>query len=480
MDKIRITRRELLRGAVASAGWAIVNPARAASGAKSYYLAAWSGAEREDITKEFRVVLPSKIAPLPEGVLKYPTAPGFKLRGIKGLTWVSSQYLAEIPVMAKYKMNFLMNCYTSLWNLEMHGNWGQIPHGKEVNHWQELLPEEKRRGYARVVQECRHHGIEFCFSMNPILASPRPFDYDRPQDLELLWRHYAWMQGLGVRWFNLSLDDIRQGINATAQAKVTNEILRRLRTGDSGAQMIFTPTWYAGTGDSGTETAAKLGAGDTPGVRYLKEVGEKMDSGVYFYWTGPKVCSLSITREDAEKYKSLSKHRLLIWDNYPCNDQYPTLQLGPLMGRSSDLSTVTEGYISNPLSPQNEANRIPMLTIADYTWNPKAYDPARSIGQSVAHLGQTTGQRLALKDLVELYPGRLVARSQSTAWNSLLERFGLILDNGSQNAARDLIDRAESVSRRMAKEFPGQFVLARKTLDADISRIRAEYTKKYS
>lgn len=482
MAEIRITRRELLRGALASAGWAMVNPSLAAFGASAFGLGEASGAGRERFGKAFRVVLPQEIAPLPEGVQNDHRVPGFKLRGIKGWAWVPSQYLAEIPVMARYKMNFLMNCYTSLWNLELHdnGSWAQIPRGKNVNQWYRPLPVDKKQAYEQVVHECKRHGINFCFSMNPILASDRPFDYKRPEDLELLWQHYAWMHNLGVKWFNISLDDIRQGINAAAQSKVANEIFHRLRTKDSGVQMIFTPTWYAGTGDSGTETAAKLGAGDTPGVRYVKELGEKLDTDIYLYWTGPEVCSLTITRADTEKYKRLSNHRLLIWDNYPCNDQHPTLQLGPLMGRSPDLHTIAEGYISNPLSPQNEANRIPMLTIADYLWNPKAYKPARSIGQSVVHLGQTRGQRLALKSLVELYPGRLVAESQSTGWNSLREHFGRVLDSGSQRAAKTLIDHAENLSRGMVKEFPGQYMLARRTLDADLSGIRREYLKKYS
>ena len=480
MAQTRITRRELLRRALASASLAIASQPEASSGAKSFYLAAGNSPGSEDVSGAFQVALPRQVLPLPEGVLEYKTAPGFKLRGIKGLTWIPSQYLAEIPVMARYKMNFLMNCYTSLWNLEMHGTWGRMPHGEGANQWQKPLPAQERRAYERVVHECSRHGITFCFSMNPILAAAKPFNYERPQDLELLWQHYAWMQGLGVKWFNISLDDIRQGINASAQANVTNEVLRRLRSKVPDAQMIFTPTWYAGTGDSGTETAAKLGSGDTPGVRYLKELGEKLHRDIYLYWTGPEVCSLNITREDAEKYQRLSNHRLLIWDNYPCNDQHPTLQLGPLMGRGPDLATAVEGYISNPLSPQDEANRIPMLTIADYLWNPKAYDPARSIGQSVAHLGRTPGQRLALKGLVELYPGRLVAGSRSTAWNSLREGFRMLLDKGSQQAAKGLVARAESVSRSMASEFPDRFLLAQKTLDADISGIRAEYSKKYS
>ena len=463
MAEVRLTRRELLQGAVASAGLAVASPLRAGSAPET--------------ARKFRVALPQEILPLPEGVSKYRTAPGFKWRGIKGWGWTAAQYLEEIPVMADYKMNFLMNCYTSMWETGDRWIWRER---KNVNHWYEPLPEEKKLAYERVVQACRRQGIEFCFSMNPILFSDRPFDYDDSQAFQALWRHYAWMQGLGARWFNVSLDDIVQGIDAAGQAKLVNEVMLRLRAKDPAAQMIFCPTWYAGPDGGASESSPRMGTGDTPGVRYTKELADRLNREVYLFWTGPEVCSLTITKEAAQTYKTLARRRLFIWDNYPVNDQQPTLHLGPVMGRDPRLMHVADGFISNPLSPENQANRIPMLTIADYTWNPEAYDPARSIGQSIAHLGRTPEERLALKDLVELYPGRLVDGSLSSGWNSFRNQFRLTLDSGSREAAKDFIAQAEGVSQRMMKLYPEQFVEARKILDADIDEIRTEYSRKYS
>lgn len=461
MGEIHVTRRAAIQRIAASAGLAIAGSVRAQSSA------------RPPEARGFRVTLPGKILPMPEGVATHTAAPGFTHRGIKGLSWIPSQYLETIPVMARYKMNFLMNCYTSMWDLEPQGTWARLVH-QNINHWYRPLPDEKKTAYAAVVRKCQRNGIEFCFSMNPILDSDRPFDYTKPQDMKALWLHYDWMQGLGVRWFNISLDDISQGIDANSQAKVVNEMLWRLKLRDRGVSMIFTPTWYAGTGKSGRESPARLGAGNTPGARYTKQLARDLDPAVYLYWTGPEVCSLAITPEDAESYRRLAKHRLFIWDNYPCNDQKPTLQLGPLTGRAPGLAKSADGYISNPLGPQAEANWIPMLTIADYTWNPGAYNPSRSIGQAILHLGCTRPQQLALKDLVELYPGRLAAGSQSTGWNSLLHSFRSLLRRNSRRSAQEFIARASGVSQRMAKLFPDQFILARQTLDADIATIRKE------
>lgn len=443
-----------------------------------FELAEYGATPQESNARTFGVVLPERVRPLPEPLSPDHAVPSFKFRGLKGWAWVPEQYLAEIPVMSKYKMNFLMNCYTSLWDLEDHGTWARMPSNLS-NHWYRPLPQEKKQAYERVARECKKHGIEFCFSVNPNLSSDRPFDYNDPKDLEALWQHYAWMQGLGVRWFNISLDDISQRIDAAGQAKLVNAVLRRLRVKDPEANMTFTPTWYAGPNGSEGESSPRLGMGDTPGVRYIRELAEKLDPDVYLFWTGPEVCPLTITAKGAEEYQRLSKHRLFIWDNYPVNDQNPTMHLGPLMGRDPQLARAVEGFVANAQSPQNEANRIPLLTIADYTWNPEAYDSARSIGQSVVHLCQTREQRLALKDLVELYPGRLVDGSLSTGWNSLRSRFLATLDKDSANAALDVIKNAEGVSRRMAEVFPSEFALARRTLDADIAGMREEFAKKY-
>ena len=72
--------------------------------------------------------------------------------------------------------------------------------------------------------------------------------HGKAEDVDVLWSHYRWMQELGVKWFNIALDDISEGIDASGQAKVANEFLKRLRAGDADAQLIVCPTWYWGDG----------------------------------------------------------------------------------------------------------------------------------------------------------------------------------------------------------------------------------------
>lgn len=411
--------------------------------------------------EDFRVTLPDVVRPLPEP-LPPGAAPGFAIRGTKGWMWRPEQYVAEIPTLVRLRMNFLMNCYTSLCDVE-HFRWGD----PRVNRWWEELPEAKRRAYEGVVRACQQHDIAFCFSMNPSLCTRRPLRYDSAEDVDRLWSHYAWMQGLGVKWFNVSLDDIAQGIDASGHVRVVNELYRRLRAADPAARMIFCPTYYWGDGTNAAHAA------------YLATLARELHEDVYVFWTGDGVVG-PITRRAAESYRRAVRHRLFLWDNYPVNDAQPTLHLGPVVDRDLDLCTVIDGYMSNPLCPQNEINRIPLSTCADYAFNPAAYDPARSIGQAIVHLADARPAQEALRDLVEAYPGMLIYGRTQTSFNAVREQYARIAAGPHMRAAaRAYIEYLERLARRLRDAFPDRFAAACATLEDDIALLKRKFAEQY-
>ena len=438
---------------------AVTRPGPAVMLAVSIVLAFPSGCARNrphPLAPAFRVTVPAERAPFPTPLPAGQEKPGFVLRGTKGWAWTWDQYLAEIPYLVRYKMNFLMSCYLSVFSDPV----------KFVNRWWEPLPEATLAGIGKVAAACRGAGITYCFSFHPALFSDRPLRYDNDADFAEMWRNYASVQALGVGWFSLSYDDIDVkdtdiAALGTAHAGLANRLLGRLRETDPAAELIFCPVYYWGPADQGE---ARL---------YTEALGRALDRDIFVFWTGDAVVTPRITRKAAESFRKTVAHRLVIWDNYPVNDRSGALHLGPVVGRDPDLDEVAYGYMSNPLAPQNEINRLPLLTCADYAWNPRAYDPARSIGQAIVQLAETPAQRAVLKDLVELYPGNLISGSAMTGYNCVLEKVAaLIKAPGGGKLAERFARRVEGVAARLDREFPDRYVETKKTLAADIVRAR--------
>ncbi len=406
----------------------------------------------------FQIVLPTQAREFPEP-LPPGAAPGFKIRGTKGWAWTPEQYLAEIPFIARCRMNFLMNCYLSMFDLEHH-SWSE----RGANRWWETLPPVKKAAYEAVVRSAQAHGLQFCFSMNPNLFSARTVNDHSPENVDLLFKHYAWMQGLGVKWFNLALDDATNGIDAASQAEVCNEIYHRLKQRDSAAQMIFCPTYYWGDGSRPRQRP------------YLETLAKALDPEIYVFWTGDAVVG-PITLPAAKKFRALVQHRVILWDNYPVNDGHPTMHLGPVTGRDPNLGKVLDGYVSNPLREENEINRIPLATCADYAYNPQAYDAGRSIGQAILLQADDAGQRQLLCELVETYPGMLLspASGHKTSFNPVRARMQqLVADPAGTPAATAYVASIQNLEARFKQAFPNQYRPEKAALDADIAALKSQ------
>jgi hypothetical protein len=333
------------------------------------------------------------------------------------------------------------------------------------------MTEVRKEEYGRIIHACRENGISFCFALHPQLASPRPLDPANHEDLEQFFQHYAWAQSQGVRWFSICLDGTSWGPAGPAacgesHSRFVNSMLERLQAKDPDVQLLFCPVacWADGT---------------NPEHRaYLESLARDLNADVYIFWNGDGIVTPRVTRIAAENYKSIVKHRLFLWDNYQVNDGSPTLHLGPLSGRDPDLCEVIDGYLSNPMCTQNQINRVPLATCADYAYNPWAYKPSRSIGQSILRFGSDAAQQSVLKDLVEAYPGFIVAGG-GTGTNPVRGKFAALLSGReSRAAALELIKHMEDILARLADSFPQKYPATRKTVEEDIHWMKKQLNGK--
>ena len=421
--------------------------------------------QQKDALNDFKVSIPTQMLPIPVP-LKPGETPGFKIRGMKGYNWTPQQYLEEIPVLAKYNGNFLMNCYLSMFSVKEKPvyRYGTFLDSIENNWWQPI-PEEKKRSYEKVFETCRDHDIMFCFAMNPQLFSEHPLDPNSDKDFDLLLQHYLWAQKNGVKWFSVCLDDVREGevsISANEHAVLVNRLFSYLRKNDPEAQMIFCPTWYWGDGT------------DPEHRPYLETLASKLNPEVYIFWTGPFVVPKHINVKDAQSYRDVVKHRIILWENYPVNDNHATMHLGPIIGRDPDLGKVIDGYMVNPSGRQNRINRIPLITCMDYAYNPGAYNPNRSIGQAILQMAQTPDEQQVLARLVEAYPGNLIFKKDTSdhAWaglNPVRERFKYICASmSSANEVDNYIGSLQELQSRFNKLFSDKFPDAEAIIRNDI------------
>lgn len=396
---------------------------------------------------------------------------GFSIRGTKGWSWTPEQYLEEIPVLANYKMNFLMNCYISMFSQPLPPDSSFVnPKTRKLNtknEWWLPIPESKKRAYEKVFNKAREYGINFCFGIHPQLSSPRPADLSNDKDFEDIWQHYAWAQSKGVCWFSLPLDDISNvRISGKEQSLFINRLLSRLREKDKDVQMVICPTYYYANPENPKH---KL---------YTEELAKFLDKDVYVFWTGKSVLPAVIKFADAEIYRKLVNHRVILWDNYPANDAGKTLHLAPLTGRDKNLSKVIDGYMSNPFFAENEMNRIPLFTQADYSFDPANYDPEKSISQAIIHQNNNKKKQELLLDMVKLYSSHL--NIQSVRFNPALDRFIRLTAIPHSRFVADLyVEHMKNILLNLKKEFPNHYTHTKKTLAETIRQVENVYRTKY-
>ncbi|MDE6527667.1 MAG: beta-N-acetylglucosaminidase domain-containing protein, partial [Muribaculaceae bacterium] len=103
-------------------------------------------------------------------------------------------------------------------------------------------------------------------------------------------------------------------------------------------------------------------------------------------WTGDAVCG-DIPRETLEWVDSRTRRPALVWWNYPVTDYARhILNQGPVYGLDTHATSADLcGLMSNPME-NAIASTVALYGVADYTWNPAAYNPIDSWERSLVYL----------------------------------------------------------------------------------------------
>ncbi|HYA25517.1 MAG TPA: beta-N-acetylglucosaminidase domain-containing protein [Terriglobales bacterium] len=336
--------------------------------------------------------LSTKLIPRPQALHRQRGDPGviiadypsFPIRGVVegfyGKPWTYAQRLD----MLRFEGQHGMNVYY----------YGPKDDPYHRRLWREPYPPEDMKQLGALADAARENFVDFSFAISPGLSMV----YSSAAEFETLAGKLRNISELGISSFALFLDDVPQELihpqdkaqfKTLSQAHIhlINKLYAFLKSLSRDNRLMVCPTTY--TNEWGNR-------------EYIKDLGSGVNPEIPLDWTGPQVGSAEITVAQAEEWGSYLQRHPLIWDNFPGNDGRPWLLiLDPVRGRDAGLPALVQGLFSNPMY-QAHAAFIPLQTVADYLWNPPAYDPERSRTHAIVTQYGNDGPAV-LEPLLKIY-----------------------------------------------------------------------------
>ena len=275
------------------------------------------------------------------------------------------------------------------------------------NRWREPYATAEWAQFARLNTHACEAGVEFIFGLSALA-----FKYTDAAHLAALRGKLRAAQRCGIRSFALLLDDIPSHFEnsgdatafpdlARAQAWLANELLADV--GGDG-EFYFCPTEYHGAGNSA----------------YLWALGASLDARTRVMWTGPEVCSPSISAADLSRVTDALRRKPVLWDNFPVNDldMGRDLHVAPLRGRAPELIAATAGYFA-AAGALPAASRVALRTTAAYLRAPHRYDPDAALSEAACASTATPQEAQAVLFLADLARRNPLARPEDALHHAL-------------------------------------------------------------
>lgn len=303
----------------------------------------------------------STAAPVvPEGtVTDWPEFPQRGLvEGFYGTPWSHEARLAIIDQLGSNKMN------TYVYGPK------DDPYHSSPN-WRKPYPADQAAKIKELAERAQKAGVDFVWAIHP----GKDIRWT-PEDYDSLLNKFELMYDLGVRGFSIFFDDIEgKGTDARMQTKLLNDVNRDFVAKKGDVQPLSVcPTEYS-----------RAWASPKPdGANGL--YGQTLDKGINVFYTGDAVCS-DLTHETLAFMDGLIRRPAYFWWNFPVTDYCRNFLLqGPVYGLDTDLTAAeTVGTLSNPME-HGYASMPALYMLADYNWNPGAYNAIDSWERSLADL----------------------------------------------------------------------------------------------
>jgi hyaluronoglucosaminidase len=244
-----------------------------------------------------------------------------------------------------------------------------------------------RRNIERIGQLLTPLGIQWYGGFHPVIGPVETKWHGSPEDIETLL-YYGRQVAKAGGHFYVQLDDFRFPLHpydqehfktaAKADAYILTELLKGLQKDFPKTRIMVCPPFYWGPTAPSDEWYGE------PRDDYLLAMGQ-LPPAVEVQWTGPKVTSNVVLKEHVDWITERIKRKPVYWQNswespHPNSAHYVTdpVRSWPEWyydGFVSDVDCQT--YNGGP-----PGDMVLFATIADYFWNPKAYDAEASVAEA--------------------------------------------------------------------------------------------------
>ncbi|XP_060528600.1 protein O-GlcNAcase isoform X2 [Cylas formicarius] len=230
---------------------------------------------------------------------------------------------------------------------------------KHRAYWRELYTVEEAEHLTGLIQAAKDQNIVFYYALSPGLD----ITYSSAKEITTLKRKLEQVSQFGCSAFALLFDDIEPEMSeadkevfqsfAQAQVSITNDIYQHL----GQPKFLLCPTQYCSTRAVPNVTNSE----------YLNTLGSKLAHEIDIMWTGQKVISRVLTKENLQEITEVLRRAPVIWDNLHANDyDQKRVFLGPYSGRSPDLIPKLRGVLTNP-NCEYGANFVAIHTLAQWS-----------------------------------------------------------------------------------------------------------------
>lgn len=195
--------------------------------------------------------------------------------------------------------------------------------------WKEDYLSSESKNFAEIIEFSQKNGGEFI----PALAPGLSYDFS-DNDYKFLHKKIKYFSDLGAKSFALTMDDISTKSSGIMQG----ELLKKIKNDFPQLRILFCPTIYADD------------LVDENSLTYLDDLQKNIPDDIFILWTGESTISKRIDEKSLSYALKLFENRIVIWDNFYCNDYCPNrIFVGNYENRDREfLEKNCAGVLLNP------------------------------------------------------------------------------------------------------------------------------------